>query len=152
MDHSLLGNRIVVQVAIVVRDIEAKAKAWAEVLGVPVPKASLTAPQEQTHMRYRGESSDARAKLAFFDLGEQVRLELIEPVGAPSTWQQFLDEKGEGIHHIAFRIKGMDEVIGQLEAHGMTAVQRGDYTGGRYGYVDAEAKLSCILELLENFK
>jgi methylmalonyl-CoA/ethylmalonyl-CoA epimerase len=155
MGENLLGTNVVVQVAIVVRDIAEASRAWAEVLGVPVPTASITAPQEESHIRYRGEPSDARAKLAFFDLGEQVRLELIEPVGGTdvpvaSTWHQFLAEKGEGIHHIAFMVKGMDEVIARLEAHGMTAIQRGDYTGGRYGYIDAEDRLKCVLELLEN--
>jgi methylmalonyl-CoA/ethylmalonyl-CoA epimerase len=29
-------------------------------------------------------------------------------------------------------------------------VQKGEYTGGRYAYVDANAQLGCVLELLEN--
>ncbi|MBC7235108.1 MAG: VOC family protein [Chloroflexi bacterium] len=151
MSENLLGSNVLVQVAIVVRDIEEKAKAWAKVLGVSVPRVSVTAPEMESHIRYRGKPTEARAKLAFFDLGEQVRLELIEPMGAPSTWQEFLEKHGEGLHHIAFRVKGMDEVLARLEAHDMKAVQRGDYTGGRYAYVDAESFLGCILELLENF-
>jgi hypothetical protein len=33
-------------------------------------------------------------------------IELIEPDGKPSTWQEFLDIRGEGIHHIAFLQEG----------------------------------------------
>jgi methylmalonyl-CoA/ethylmalonyl-CoA epimerase len=81
----------------------------------------------------------------------QVSLELIEPVGGPSTWQEFLDEKGEGVHHIAFRIKGTEQVVAYLEGKGIDVVQQGYYTGGMYTYVDSTSPLSVVLELLENF-
>ena len=67
--------------------------------------------------------------------------ELIEPVGGPSTWKEHLDTKGEGVHHIAFRIKGMVEQVAMLEKKGMPAVQRGDFTGGRYAYIDSAPQL-----------
>jgi 4-hydroxyphenylpyruvate dioxygenase-like putative hemolysin len=117
---------------------------------VAVPKVIITDPAEKAHTRYRGQPTQGRAKLAFFQLGSQVSLELIEPVGGPSTWQEHLDKHGEGMHHIAFRVKGMDEVIGKLEVQGISLIQRGDYTGGRYAYLDATEKLKVVLELLEN--
>jgi 4-hydroxyphenylpyruvate dioxygenase-like putative hemolysin len=79
-----------------------------------------------------------------------VQLELIEPVGAPSTWQAFRDEHGEGVHHIAFQIKGMETQVGLLADRDMSLIQRGEYTGGRYAYIDGTAQLKLILELLEN--
>ena len=90
---------------------------------------------------------DARAKLAFFDLGH-VQLELIEPVGGPSTWQEFLDTKGEGVHHIAFNIEDMDAQVAMLEEKGMPLVQRGDFQGGCYSYIDSTAQLGVMIELL----
>ena len=65
--------------------------------------------------------------------------------------REFLETHGEGMHHIAFRIQGMEEQLTILANKGMPAVQRGDYTGGRYAYVDAVPQLGLILELLENF-
>ena len=150
MSENLLGTDMVCQVAIITADIESTSRAWADLLGVPVPPWKLTDEASKSHIAYRGETTEARAKLAFFDLG-QVRLELIEPVGRPSTWGEFLDEHGDGIHHIAFFVKGMDEVLARLDAHDIPLVQRGDYTGGRYGYVDGSKSLGAILELLENF-
>ncbi len=150
MANNVLGSDIVCQVGIIVRDVEKASKAWAEILGVPVPQWRMTGPADESHIRYRGQATEARAKLAFFNLG-QVQLELIEPVGAPSTWAEFLEQHGQGIHHIAFRLKGMDEALVRLEAHGVPLVQRGDYTGGRYAYVDGVPELGAILELLENF-
>ena len=145
-----LGSKIVCQIGLIVRDIERSSAAYADLFGVEAPQWSLTDPQESAHTRYRGQPTAARAKLAFFDLGG-VSLELIEPLGAPSTWREFLETHGEGVHHIAFRIQGMDEQLAVLERKGMATVQRGDYTGGRYAYVDATAQLHVILELLEDF-
>jgi len=149
MAENVLGADIVCQVGVIVEDVDRVSRAWADLLGVGVPPARLTDGEALSHIRYRGERTDARAKLAFFDLG-QVQLELIEPVGGPSTWREFLDRHGQGIHHIAFRIKGMDDVIARLEARDVPLVQRGDYTGGRYAYMDGVPRLGAILELLEN--
>jgi catechol 2,3-dioxygenase-like lactoylglutathione lyase family enzyme len=148
-DVEPLGSSTVVQVGLIVRDIEKTAQAYADLFGVEVPEWSLTDPEEKAHTRYRGQPTEARAKLAFFRLGS-VSLELIEPVGRPSTWQEFLDTNGEGVHHIAFHIKGMDEQVALLARKGMPLVQRGEYTGGRYAYIDGSAELKLILELLEN--
>jgi methylmalonyl-CoA/ethylmalonyl-CoA epimerase len=149
MTEQGLGTVTVTQVGIIVRDIEAKARAWAEVLGLPVPEIMLTDPYERAQTEYKGNPSNARAKLAFFHLG-QVDLELIEPLGKPSTWQDQLDTHGDSLHHIAFEIKGMPETVALLEAKGLPLVQRGEYPGGRYAYMDGNAQLGAILELLEN--
>ena len=90
-----------------------------------------------------------RAKLAFFQLG-QVSIELIEPFNGPSTWQEFLDEKGEGVHHIAFEVDDAQASVAELEGMDMTMVQKGDYEGGSYTYVDAQKSLGLVLELLQN--
>jgi methylmalonyl-CoA/ethylmalonyl-CoA epimerase len=144
-----LGSQVICQVGLIVRDIERSSAAYADLFGVEVPEWSLTDVYELAHTEYRGQPTAARAKLAFFNLG-QVSLELIEPVGAPSTWREHLETHGEGVHHIAFHIQGMDEQLTLLAEKGMPAVQRGDYTGGRYAYVDAVPQLGVVLELLEN--
>lgn len=136
-----------VQVALVVRDIERVAESWARLLGVEKPEVIETEEWEKTHMVYRGAPSRGRAKLAFFKF-ENMILELIEPLGGPSTWSEFLERHGPGIHHIAFEVEGMEEGIRRLEESGGELVQRGDFTGGSYAYVDARATLGAIIELL----
>ena len=145
----MLGITTVTQIGIIVQDVEAKARAWAEVLGLPMPEIMITDSYERAQTEYNGKPSQARAKMAFFNLG-QVSLELIEPVGEPSTWRDQLDEHGDSLHHIAFEIKGMAAKVAYLEAKGLRLVQRGEYPGGRYAYVDGNAQLGAILELLEN--
>lgn len=75
---------------------------------------------------------------------------MIEPIGEPSTWQDQLQEYGDSLHRIAFEIHGMPEKVAFLESKGLALVQRGEYPGGRYAYIDGIGQLGVILELLEN--
>lgn len=149
MAEPALGTTTITQVGIIVRDIETRARAWAEILGLPMPKITITDTVDIAQTAYQGERTPARAKLAFFHMG-QVDVELIEPIDGPSTWKDQLDQHGESLHHIAFQIKGMKEKIAYLDSKGVPLVQRGEYTGGRYAYMDGTAQLGTILELLEN--
>ena len=149
MTEQGIGTNIVTQIAIVVKDIDKTSEAWSKVFGLPKPEP-IVAGGPEANAVYRGQPTNAQAKLAFFDLG-QVSLELIEPLGGDSVWQEVLDQKGEGVHHIAFQIKGTDQVTSYLAEHNIPIIQQGEYTGGMYTYVDSEPVLRVVLELLENF-
>jgi catechol 2,3-dioxygenase-like lactoylglutathione lyase family enzyme len=116
-----------------------------------VPDVVLTDGEELAHTRYRGEPTPARAKLAFFRFGT-LSVELIEPVGGPSTWRDQLVAHGDSLHHIAFRIQNMPQVLAALDDQGVPAIQQGDYTGGHYAYCDGQDRLGLVLELLEDDK
>ena len=148
-NHSPLGNKIVTQIGIIVPDIEAAIQAWSAVLGVPAPEILIVDTADKTQAKYQGQPTDARAKLAFFKLG-QVSLELIEPMGEPSTWNEQLQGHGASLHHIAFEVEGMADSLDKLAAHGMTLLQKGEYEGGRYAYVDGVERFGAVVELLEN--
>ena len=144
------GTNVVCQVGLIVRDVEKSAQAYSQVFGLPQPETIVTDAPAVARATYKGKPTNAQAKLAFFDMG-QVSLELIEPLGGPSTWQEFLDEKGEGVHHIAFTVQSTDDAVAFLGEKGIDVVQQGHYTGGMYTYVDSAPTLGVILELLENF-
>jgi methylmalonyl-CoA/ethylmalonyl-CoA epimerase len=147
----VIASKSLAQVAIVVKDIDAARNAWAELLGIQVPEASIAESNSARPTHYMGKSTDAKARLAFVTL-ENIQIELIEPMGGNSTWQEYLDKHGEGIHHIAFQVKGIDGVEKRFEMQGNPTVQRGGWDGGAYSYIDASKNLGCILELLENYK
>ena len=149
MSDQSLGTTTIIQVGIIVRDIEARARAWADVLGLPMPEIQMTGALDVAQTEYKGAPTPARAKQAFFHMG-QVDIELLEPIGEPSTWKDHLDRHGDSLHHIAVPIKGMKEKLAYLDSKGMPLVQRGEYAGGRYAYVESTAQLGTILELLEN--
>jgi methylmalonyl-CoA/ethylmalonyl-CoA epimerase len=137
----------VVQIGIIVKDAEKTASAYAEVFGLPKPAIVMIADDAFARTNYNGQLSTAKGKAAFFHLGP-VQMELIEPIGAPSTWEEFLRTHGEGIHHIAFRTIQMAEAQDFLAAKGMETVQHGGWDGGQYAYVDCSKQLGTILELL----
>ncbi|PLS01138.1 lactoylglutathione lyase [Neobacillus cucumis] len=148
-ENNILGTNVIAQIGILVHDIEKTSQAYADFFGVENPGWSLTDTVDKAETEYKGEPTEARAKLAFFDMGS-LQLELIEPDEHPSTWREYLDEHGEGPHHIAFHIKGMKEKITIMEQNQMPLMQKGEYTGGRYAYMDTFKDLKIILELLEN--
>lgn len=139
--------RRITQVAIVVPDIEEAVEKWSRILGVKPPKIIETEDWSKTRMTFRGHPSNARAKLAFFQF-ENITLELIQPVGEPSTWSEHLREKGAGLHHIAFHVDNPKEVQGLLEETGGTTVQEGKFEGGGYIYVDSTRSLGAVIEIL----
>ncbi|HHT07895.1 MAG: VOC family protein [Christensenellales bacterium] len=150
MNKPILGTNVVTQIGILVHDIDKTSAEYAKFLGVDVPQWTETDIEEKAQTKYMGQPSQARAKLAFFDIGENLNLELIQPDHNPSTWRHDLDKNGEGFHHIAFVIKGMKEKIAVLKANGMQLLQTGEYEGGRYAYMDANDSLKLVMELLEN--
>ncbi|NMA33639.1 MAG: VOC family protein [Clostridiaceae bacterium] len=150
----IIGTNVVTQVGFIVRDIEKAKRKFAEFLGVEPPPHFDGGKYEVTGTTVEGRPApDANCLLAFFDVGPNVQIELIQPNGAKSTWQDFLDTYGEGIHHIAFNVKNMDSKVKACEDFGMKCLQRGRYGdgNGEYAYMDARSELKCIIELLESY-
>ncbi len=149
MNNNVLGNHVITQIGLLVKDIEKTSKAYADFFGIEKPNWFWTDTADVAQTEVKGERSEARAKLAFFDMGS-LQLELIEPDHNPSTWRESLDRNGEGFHHIAFVVKGLKEKVSIMEAGGMPLLQKGEYTGGRYAYMDTLPDLKVLVELLEN--
>ena len=146
---NILGNDMVAQIGIVVDNIEEAGKKWAEFFQVDVPPIIGSGPDEIVKAEVNGERSDASCKMMFF-AAQNIQIELIEPDEKPSTWRDDLNKNGEGVHHLAFNIKGMKETIARLEANGIPLLQKGEYTGGRYAYMDSSKTFKTLIELLEN--
>ena len=151
MDKPLLGTSVVTQIGILVHDVEKSAREFAEFFGVDVPRIGITRPFEISQTVFEGETTTAQAKQAFFTIGPHITIELLEPDDAPSTWRKELDEKGEGVHHIAFDIEGMDDKVKTCQENGMPLIQRGKWQTGEYAYMDASNRLKVVIELLEFF-
>lgn len=157
-NEGILGTRVMVQVGMIVKDIEETKKKFAELFNVPVPETmdgtEGSAKFHVTQSEYMGKQNpEINAKLAFFHVGGAMDIELIEPNDQPSTWRDFLDEKGEGIHHVAFVVDSIEECMPGCEKFGMKLLQKGNFAAGdgRYAYLDASDSLKMIIELLERW-
>ena len=145
------GFRAITQVALVTRDIESSAKRWAALLSVDVPKISTSRPGNEVKMMYRGKPSNSQAKLAFLKAG-QVTVELIQPIGPNTSWKKFLDEHGEGVHHIAFNVQNLAKSEGEMKSLGYEKIHSGrwDSDNGDYVYFDSTKDLGLMIELLHS--
>jgi hypothetical protein len=146
------GLQHVAQVAIVCKDVEACSKRWAAVFGLPAPASfDTTKMGREVGLTYRGRPSDARVKMAFLK-AENVQLEFLQPVGGDSAWQEGLDKRGEGVHHLGFEVRELEKTITAFEKEGIGVLQRGRYDSndGTYVYLDSTAKLGVIIELLHS--
>jgi methylmalonyl-CoA/ethylmalonyl-CoA epimerase len=138
-----LGTKKVAHIAIVVGDIEATTKTYAELFGLEAPKVKLgTSPD------FMGRPTEGKAKMAFINL-DNITLEFFEPVGGPTAWSDFLETHGEGVHHFGFWVEGLDEHVADFESKGMPVIQNGGGDWGRYKYIDATSGLGVMVELLE---
>lgn len=145
MEKNILGTTLVCQVAIVVRDAEKATRRFAELLGVPVPAVNMANGDGSDIVQFRGQPTNGRVRLSFFNM-ENTVIEFIEPTEDPTTWKEFLDTNGPGVHHIAFKARNrMMETAAKLEEFGFPLIQNGK----KYAYVDSVDDLGVILELLD---
>jgi methylmalonyl-CoA/ethylmalonyl-CoA epimerase len=152
MSDAALNPEMICQIGFIVRDIERTAERFREVFGFPRPEIIVTPGHEIAETTYQGEPSDATAKLAFFNTG-QVQIELIEPDEKPSVWRDFLEQHGEGVHHIAFQVPDTKMATNRLAESGIGICQQGLYSdrSGMYTYMDSTPALGMMIELLETF-
>ena len=150
MEKNIMGTNIVTQIGILCHDIEKTAQEYADLFGVEKPDIYMTGTPDIAKTVYHGEPTPARTKQAFFHVGPNLDIELLEPDNEPSTWRHDLDTYGEGVHHIAFNINGMKTIVEKFERNGMKEIQKGEWVGGRYSYLDSKDKLKLTIELLEH--
>src|SRR5262244_4404636 len=64
---------------------------------------------------------DQKVRVGFFRVGD-VRLELLEPTDPTSTVAAFLEKRGEGLHHVAFTVEGIEARIAELRQSGLRMI------------------------------
>lgn len=150
---SLLPHRVL-QIAFVVDDIEKHLPMYAKLFGVETPGTNVTGSHAETQSLYRGVPTEGGARVGYISL-DNILLEFIEPVDGPSIWRDFLEQKGNGIHHMAFIVDGVKQVIDDLEEFGLPLLQHGIFAAagkapsGKYAYLEGHDKLGFDVELLE---
>ena len=129
-----------IQIALVVHDIEKACRKWAEIFGVPVPPIRVDQPSHNPNLTYRG-------KEAYYGLKFAV-IELHEPDENPSTFREFLDKHGNGVHHIGFEVGDRrDAIVGELADMGYDLRTVGIYPGSSWTIVDTEEDLGVNLNI-----
>ena len=106
--------RQVLQVCVVVRDLQKAMERYWNVLGIGPWRIHTYHPPRLTDTTLRGKSQPYPMRLALAEVG-LVQWELIQPLEGPSIYKEFLEEKGEGLHHVAFAVDDYDQAVGAFK-------------------------------------
>lgn len=128
-------------IGIAVRNLDKALEDYRALYGV-VPLKIETLPEISVRM-------------AFIKVGE-VLVELLEPTG-PGAGRigKFLDEKGEGFHHMAYRVKDLDSMLERLIAMNIPLRDRVPRNGGdnsRIAFIEPAVTHNVLTELVEREK
>jgi methylmalonyl-CoA/ethylmalonyl-CoA epimerase len=94
---------------------------------------------------------DQKVRVGFFRVGD-VRLELLEPTDPTSTVAVFLEKRGEGLHHIAFGVEGIEDRIAELKQAGLRMIDDTPRPGAhhmRVAFLHPKSTSGVLTELCE---
>jgi methylmalonyl-CoA/ethylmalonyl-CoA epimerase len=96
-------------IGIAVKSIEEARKYYEQVLGLKCYSIE--------------EVKDQKVKTAFFKIGD-TKIELLESTDPEGTIAKFIEKKGEGIHHLAFAVDGIENALSEAESKGIQLIDK----------------------------
>jgi methylmalonyl-CoA/ethylmalonyl-CoA epimerase len=124
-------------IGIAVRSIDALRSFYEDVLGAEFEGIEDVA--------------DQKVRVGFFRVGD-VRLELLEPTDPASTVAAFLEKRGEGLHHVAYTVDGIEARIAELKQSGIRMLNEVPRPGAhhmRIAFVHPKSTFGVLTELCE---
>ena len=141
----------IIQVAHVVRDIEKSMKYYWDSFRIGPWDVYTFAPPAVRDSMVRGKPSSHTYLLAVTWRGE-VQLELMQPLTGRSIYDECLERKGEGLHHIKLYSSDCRAALERFRAQGIAVIQSGKIDADEFFYLDTEAALGYVIELGNNGK
>ena len=79
-------------------------------------------------------------------------LELIQVLGGETIFQEFLEKRGEGVHHLGLYVEDYDAEMAKWKAMGIQVLMESKCPppypeGSRYAYLDTEKLFGIIIEI-----
>ncbi len=97
------------------------------------------------------EVADQKVRVGFFRIGD-VRFELLEPTDPTSTVAAFLEKRGEGLHHVALSVAGIEARIAELKQAGVRMIDETPRPGAhhmRIAFLHPKSTFGVLTELCE---
>lgn len=95
---------------------------------------------------------DQKVKTAFLKVG-QTKIELLEATSPESTIAKFIENKGEGVHHLAFAVEdGVANALTEIEGKGIRLIDkapRGGAEGLKIAFLHPKSTIGVLTELCE---
>ncbi|MCX5999229.1 MAG: methylmalonyl-CoA epimerase [Chloroflexi bacterium] len=124
-------------VAIAVNNLEEALGLYDRLFGLR-PEKVETVPQQ-------------RVRAAILPVGEGSEIELVQPIDNDSGVARFLQNKGEGVHHIAIEVENIDEELKTLAAKGVELIDKQARVGlaGRVAFLHPKSTRGVLIELVQ---
>ena len=93
-----------------------------------------------------------KVKTAFFKVG-QTKIELLESTSPDGSIGKFIEKRGEGVHHVAFAVKNIEERLSECEAAGVQLIDkalRGGAEGLSIAFLHPKSTGGVLTELCED--
>ena len=126
-------------IAIAVRNIENAEKLYESALGLKVTHREVV------------EEQGVRASMLETDAGDTT-IELLEPIGKNSPIYKFLEKRGEGIHHICFKVDDIESALERLKKQGIKLINeapRPGLDGTKVAFLHPKGLNGVLIELAE---
>ncbi len=98
------------------------------------------------------EVADQKVRTAFFKVGD-TKIELLEPTSPESTIAKFIENRGEGIHHIAYAVKGIEGALAEVEEKGVRLIDKTPRAGAEgmtIAFLHPKSTQGVLTELCED--
>jgi methylmalonyl-CoA mutase C-terminal domain/subunit len=100
------------------------------------------------------EVASQQVKVAFIKIGE-TRLELLEALNESSPIAQFIQKRGQGVHHVALGVTSIQERINELKKSGIKMIHESPVTGAggaSVAFMHPSSTHKVLFELCEKVK
>jgi methylmalonyl-CoA/ethylmalonyl-CoA epimerase len=124
-------------IGVAVKSIDEAKKLYQDLLGL-TPAGSETVPEQ-------------KVTTAFFPVGD-TEVELLESTTPDGPVAKFIEKRGEGLQHIAFRVDNIEEALAELKARGVQLIDekpRRGAGGARIAFLHPRATGGVLVELCE---
>ena len=104
--------------------------------------------EEPTHSEH---IDTTKVDIVFFDIGG-VSIELLAPAAPESILTSFLENNGEGLHHICYEVEGIKTLLRNLKKRGIKLIDEEPRRGSRnsqIAFVDPKSTRGVYIEYCE---
>ncbi|MCD7970461.1 MAG: methylmalonyl-CoA epimerase [Alistipes sp.] len=98
------------------------------------------------------EVPDQKVKTAFFKVGE-VKIELLEATADDSPVAKFIEKKGQGVHHVAFAVEGLEDALAEVNSKGVELIDKAPRKGAEgldIAFLHPKSTFGVLTELCED--
>ena len=125
-------------IGIAVKNLEESIAYWEKVFGLTCYSVE--------------EVRDQKVRTAFFMVG-QTKIELLESTDPEGPIGKFIEKKGEGVHHLAFAVNGIEGALAETEAKGIQLIDKSPRRGAEgldIAFLHPKSTYGVLTELCEN--